>query len=415
VTFWPLATWAFSLFLMSRVAVAQTPEFGILTNQPSAADYGFDFDGRFVVWRDGRAYPGQNKHQIYARDLQTGLETCASGNQTGSKAHCAVSAGVVAWCRGPDPTDPNSHELWVKDLVGRIFPTNEPPRYIATVTGCSRLDISGDWLVWADNRTNEIGGDLHAENLRTFERLDVPGPAAEWSVILSGSNVFYTTTPSHVWGWDGKPMDWDVYRFDLGTRATEPVKVGPGNFEAFSVEGRYLLLYEVPSYNVPPYRRLWLLDLVTKAETLISENVGYGGWISGNLVVYQDGVTRKVMAYEISSGERCPVSSGLGGYEHVANNIAVWFDDRPPADPGAMKHFIYGRRPFPKTIGIIAPAGLNVFGPIGSSYQIEYTDQLASPHWMPLTNVVIRENPWFWADPQPPARQQRFYRAVPAP
>jgi hypothetical protein len=310
----------------------QSQEFGILTDRHSAGDYGFDFDGRFVVWRDTRG-PDQ---EIYAYDLLLKKEIKVSEGPAGYKYHCRVSGGLVVWLR----TISGDHcEIWGKDLTGRLWPSDAPPRMIKDVDGASTIDLDGDWLVSSENHFGGCTADLYALNLRTGETFPIPGPATEWHLLICGNLVFYNSTPC-IWDWAGA-MDWDVwsFRLDSPTAASFPVKVGPGNYQVLSADGDYILLEEVPSYYIPPLRKLWLRNMRTGEETLLATGANFAGALSGNRVVYVDDA-RQVIAYDISSGQRCSVSVGLGGDIRLERDTAVWIDLRPPAGGGGW--FIYG-------------------------------------------------------------------------
>lgn len=57
-------------------------------------------------------------------------------------------------------------------------------------------------------------------------------------------------------------------------------------------------------------------------------------------------------------------------------------------------------------------AGVTLQGTPGALCQIQYTTDVASGNWLPLTNIAIPTNPYTWVDLQSPLNPKRFYRAV---
>ena len=60
-------------------------------------------------------------------------------------------------------------------------------------------------------------------------------------------------------------------------------------------------------------------------------------------------------------------------------------------------------------IAINLYAGVTIVGEVGKSYQIRYTTNLSQPTWVPLTNVTLTAPIQLWFDPDPAARERRFY------
>jgi len=59
--------------------------------------------------------------------------------------------------------------------------------------------------------------------------------------------------------------------------------------------------------------------------------------------------------------------------------------------------------------------GIIVWGPIGSTQQVEFATSLLQTTWTPLTNIVLSQSPYFVVDPTPARNSSRFYRAITAP
>lgn len=61
-------------------------------------------------------------------------------------------------------------------------------------------------------------------------------------------------------------------------------------------------------------------------------------------------------------------------------------------------------------------AGLVLAGPVGTTYNIEYLDNLdGTGTWKKLTTLTLNVSPMTWIDPQSPSQPRRFYRATVSP
>lgn len=385
-------------------------EFGILTNQPTSSLYAFDFDGRFVVWRDVRYGDGEFQ-EIFAFDLLNNTEIQVSSGPTGPKWNSVVSGGVVAWyCElGSD-----AGAIYVKDLTGRIWASNEPPRLVRPISGFADLDLDGDWLVWSENYFGGVGGEIYALNLRTDELVAVPGrettfgPATEWGCHVTGDYIVYTMTPGHVWGWDAIPRDWDVVGFNLRTRAAFDLKVGPGQFTAGSVSGDLILLGEVDSYGSMEGRSIHLHNLRTGQEQLVATNASALG-LTEDYVIYGDVFAPTFYILNLHTGARCPITMTAGQSAAIAGYYLVWQDRRAPG--GEARYFIYGH-PLPAKLEVVMCPRLEVYGPWGASYCIESNPDPADPKgWVPRTNIVLEASPCVWIDVESAGGPRLFYRA----
>jgi len=72
----------------------------------------------------------------------------------------------------------------------------------------------------------------------------------------------------------------------------------------------------------------------------------------------------------------------------------------------------------PATLGVVdlkMYAGITIAGPVGSSYRVDYNDNLNGTNWMTLTNVTLAAPAVFVLDPDSPQHVNRFYRTVPVP
>ena len=66
------------------------------------------------------------------------------------------------------------------------------------------------------------------------------------------------------------------------------------------------------------------------------------------------------------------------------------------------------------TLGADQIPALTLTGSVGSTYKIQYVEQLAKTNnWMTLTNLVLASNPQLWLDQTSPVTQARFYKVIP--
>lgn len=308
-------------------------QFGVLTTQPSLGQYGFDFDGRFVVWRDIRGGERSDQGEIFAFDLLTRHEFQLSSPSPAQKIDCKVSNGIVIWLEEGDGTEEG---IYARDLTGRLWPKDDPPRKIAPHTGSAGgMDIDGDWVVWTEG-IHDSGGDIFALNLRTQEQVTVSNdPATEWGSVISCNIILWTRTPGDVWGSD---MDWDVYGYDLNTGATFPVKVGPGNFYPGGIDGGRGVLNEGSAYGMHDHDNVWMVNLNTGEEKLIATNADTGS-IAGATIVYHDLSSDRVRGYDLRTSQDFDIAASPSGGPRIHGLTVVWSDGRPPANGN---RFIYG-------------------------------------------------------------------------
>ena len=61
-------------------------------------------------------------------------------------------------------------------------------------------------------------------------------------------------------------------------------------------------------------------------------------------------------------------------------------------------------------------AGLDIVGPVGMTYRIDYLGNIADTNsWVPLTNLTLSASPYFWVDITSTNQPKRFYRSVRIP
>jgi hypothetical protein len=69
----------------------------------------------------------------------------------------------------------------------------------------------------------------------------------------------------------------------------------------------------------------------------------------------------------------------------------------------------------PPVLTILTPTQFEFDGVMGRSYRVEYTTQLPSATWTPLTNITLSCTSTSIANIQAPAEQSRFFRVVELP
>lgn len=102
-----------------------------------------------------------------------------------------------------------------------------------------------------------------------------------------------------------------------------------------------------------------------------------------------------------------------------AYTTIVEFDDDMQLGPDYYEvllsySFVAASNP-PPGLDIGFYAGLLITAPIGSTNRIDYTDDISQANWLPLTNIVITESPYFYCDQDSRGKSRRFYRAVTLP
>jgi hypothetical protein len=57
-------------------------------------------------------------------------------------------------------------------------------------------------------------------------------------------------------------------------------------------------------------------------------------------------------------------------------------------------------------------AGLNLSGSIGTTYEIQYSSNLATSNWQHLADITLTNSPYFYLDTNSASASMRFYRAL---
>ncbi len=59
-----------------------------------------------------------------------------------------------------------------------------------------------------------------------------------------------------------------------------------------------------------------------------------------------------------------------------------------------------------------SPGTIAIFGPAGTTYQIQTLDSLDQAGWQSISNITVGATPYFWTDPDAVEHSQRFYRIM---
>ncbi|HEY4414222.1 MAG TPA: hypothetical protein VGO57_00910, partial [Verrucomicrobiae bacterium] len=65
----------------------------------------------------------------------------------------------------------------------------------------------------------------------------------------------------------------------------------------------------------------------------------------------------------------------------------------------------------PADLAIALYSGINLFGSIGCTYEIDYATNLANPTWLPLATNTLASSPFLFIDTNA-ISGVRFYRAI---
>lgn len=131
----------------------------------------------------------------------------------------------------------------------------------------------------------------------------------------------------------------------------------------------------------------------------------------------------------VAAGAGCSTWSGDasgGGYlstghspgevvtiDHAFGQLALYYWDWVPGDNDPNIHttlYVYRTSSF--GLSLQRYAGITLTGKIGATYDLEYSTNLATGIWSPLTEVALTNSPYLFIDTNSPASANRFYRSV---
>jgi beta propeller repeat protein len=296
---------AFSRWLGHRII-----EFQITTS--SEIDYNPDIDGNIVVWRTGR--------DIHGYDLLSGNYFVVSAEKS-YETYPRVSGDWVVWID-------DRESVFAKNLE-----TGEK-RTIVSETCTDHclysLDISGDFIVWAD-------GDVWLYHIPTQVITQV---TSDYPVDLGYQDYPAVGPPWVVWRNQDKGAHIRGYDIDTTEIVTLTTGLGTGN-EDFPDVSNGILVWQGSTYPPMGGTNIFGMDLTTRELFTVTYNsdFNWGPRTDGDTVVWtaysEGGGHCDVLAYDIATGHIISVTSPATSDDSpsVSGCVVVWKRyDNPPDD-----------------------------------------------------------------------------------
>jgi len=290
-----------------------TERFPICQNAGSWA-YGPAVDGDIVVWQDTRiGGGGWDGWDIYGYDLSTQAEFPICLNPKGQWMP-DISGNFVVWC---DNRNFNWDIYGYNILTKTEFPIctdSADQGYVGQTNHAIKLSISGNIVVWTDTRNGNQ--DIYGFDLST---------GTEFSICTDVSNQINPSVCGDIVVWqDSRNGNGDIYGYDLSTGIEFPICLN-GSGQAYPCISGDIVVWE-DSRNADT--DIYGYDLSTNTEFVICSATGLqrSGRINGNIVVWEDnrdGVGGlDVYGYDLSSQTEFPIST--------------YYDDRNPDIAGGL-------------------------------------------------------------------------------
>ena len=350
---------AFGLLLPLVTQLPAAPELGPIvkiTQTPTAAPAGFDFDGDIVVWRDNRATPGSGKaREIYAFDLSRQQEIPIAVGGTPQRFDCLVSGRLILWTE----LGGGSYSIWCCNID-----TGQSVKLLSSQFEMQSLSARDGWFVWLRRRGPNTDMDLSAGKLEvdasgtpylseTFVVSD-KRDYEEWVAVISGNVCLFMIDPGKgIFHWEGE-KNWDIWAFDFITRKSYPVIADPylqypnaEQSKLLDFDGRYILVGKHQRWGSRPYPA-YIFDFATWKRSDILFEQTYMATLSGRYVVYEDvGNDSKVFIYDRQTRERFLVFDGhaTGTFPWslgMSDKYIVWKGSDASCPPNSS--WIYFRR-----------------------------------------------------------------------
>lgn len=168
----------------------------------------------------------------------------------------------------------------------------------------SEPDISGNWITFS-SAVGLANTNVHAMNLATGESFPVAQQIkAQYSPDINGTKVVWT---------DRRNDDFRIYLFDLETRTETLVTAGPGAFP--SIWGEWVVYHD----NAPAVH---LYNTRTKTDRVLGP--GRSARIRGDWVICQRtdaNSTEQIRAYNIKTGQQIDVTAAAASRHQIAPDI----------------------------------------------------------------------------------------------
>ncbi len=255
--------------------------------------------GRLVVWEETTSEGAREDRHIVARDLATGKEGPLPDS---NGARPAFSGDWVVWLRGVTVDDEHRTLLVARNLTTGVERTIELP----TIPMPPTYSVSGDWLVWDvkkgfDEKWHDLS-QIWGLRLSTGERTLLRSTGRSISPAVAGDWVLWRRSDSNrVEALDlrtrrvsllpkGATTFSDGERviivkggeaaaqagrsrmlvYDLRSRRSTPVPVGPGRFGSLGIHGEWLIWREPRGSLVPAPLRA--VNYVTGESLTVAED-----------------------------------------------------------------------------------------------------------------------------------------------
>lgn len=85
------------------------------------------------------------------------------------------------------------------------------------------------------------------------------------------------------------------------------------------------------------------------------------------------------------------------------------------SDSVGLDNLRFAQTPVPLYVDVALYPGLSIFGTVGKSYRVEFSERLQPAGWQPLATVVLTNNPTRFVDFEARGTASRYYRAVETP
>ncbi len=195
-----------------------------------------------------------------------------------------------------------------------------------TLEQTSTLDISGDMIVWHDNRRGNM--DIYCYNLSSMgkpsaDRLLSSSPADETCPSISGDRV--------IWAEQYEMEGYIIYLYNLTSGDLKRVTERPAMRRNQVISGDHIVWsqWRDTDYDICCY------DIVSGNTTWITDEPRHQLWpeISGDVIAWSDyrrGLDGEIYAYDLSTQTETLVTNASTGsiWADVDSNNIVWSDNR---------------------------------------------------------------------------------------
>jgi len=248
-----------------------------------------DIDGDLVVWKDG--YNGIGIHGL---NIATGQKfTVTEGHSDTSRPR--LSGNIVVWA-----DNRAGGEDW--NIYGYDIAT-QTELVISTAPGRQQdPQIDGNLVVWWDNQEH-----LLLYNLDTKQTQTVLGTRGARLPAVSAADQLV------VWQ-DIRNGDWDIYGYDLTTKTEKPLVLAPDDQENVAIADG-LVTYQSRIVGLSWQIQLHILASSTTFALADNSSLQTQPAVSGNVVVWQDNRNHQTDIYQftwagnIPSGVTHPVAA----------------------------------------------------------------------------------------------------------